>query len=85
MTLEHFSIGSMSTSLQDDYRWANITSDDYSGALYVITFLSLTYTSTTVLARILIRSRVLGIDDGTMVVAQVCSLLSHIPYALLTV
>jgi hypothetical protein len=75
----------MSTSPQNGHRWAGIVSDDYSGALYVVTFLSFTYTSTTVLARVLIKSDVLGIDDGTMVVAQVCSLLSHIPYALLTV
>jgi hypothetical protein len=84
MTLEHFPIDNMSTSPQDGFRWAGITPDDYSGVLYVITFLSLTYTSTTVLARVLIRSIVLGVDDCTMVAAQVCSLLSRISCALLT-
>jgi hypothetical protein len=65
----------MSTSRQDGYRWASVTPDDYSGALYVATFLSFTYTSTTVLARVLIKSNMLGADDGTMVAAQVCLLL----------
>jgi hypothetical protein len=84
MTLKHSPIDNMPTSPQDSFRWAGITPNDYSGALYVITFLSLTYTSMAVLARVLIRSNVLGVDDGTMVVAQVWLLLSRIPCALLT-
>jgi hypothetical protein len=75
----------MSTSPQDGYRWATITPDNYSGALYVVAFLSFTYTSTAVLARVLIKSNMLGIDDNTMVVAQVCLVLVDGQRTLLTV
>jgi hypothetical protein len=75
----------MSDSLQSDYRWASITPDDHSGALYVVMFLNFTYTSTVVMARLLIKSKTLGIDDGTMVIAQVCPLLVYGSRTVLTI
>lgn len=74
----------MSNPLQQGTRWATVTPDDHSGTLYVITFLSFTYTSMTVLTRVLIKRNMLGIDDGTMVVAQVRSLLVSTPSTPLT-
>jgi hypothetical protein len=74
----------MSNSLNEGQRWASVTPDDYSGSLYVVTFLSFTYTSMTVLTRVLIKRNMLGIDDGTMVVAQVGPLLESTPFAPLT-
>ena len=56
------------------YRWADITDDDQSGVLYIVTFLSFTYTSLTFLARIFIKWRVLGLDDAAMLLAQVANL-----------
>lgn len=53
------------------YRWADITDGDQSGVLYIVTFLSFTYTSLTFLARIFIKWRVLGLDDAAMLLAQV--------------
>lgn len=56
------------------YRWADITDGDQSGVLYIVTFLSFTYTSLTFLARIFIKWRVLGLDDAAMLLAQVANL-----------
>ena len=68
----------MSAALPGEYRWARITADDQSGILYIVAFLNLTYTSLTFLARISIKWRMLGLDDGAMLVAQVSSLLYQI-------
>jgi hypothetical protein len=51
-------------------RWASVTPDDHSGTLYVIAFLGFTYTTMTVVTRVFIKRNMLGVDDGTMVVAQ---------------
>ncbi|KAJ6267232.1 hypothetical protein PSV08DRAFT_380835 [Bipolaris maydis] len=57
------------------YRWAHITDDDQSGVLYIVTFLSFTYTSLTFLTRIFIKWRMLGLDDAAMLLAQVADLI----------
>jgi hypothetical protein len=59
--------------MEKGYRWARITPDDHSGILYIITFLGFTYTSMTFLTRLLIKWRMLGLDDVAMLVAQVLS------------
>jgi hypothetical protein len=69
-------MGSMSTSPRDGYRWASIVPVDYSRAIYVIAFLALP--SMAVLARILFRSNVFGVDDGTVVVARLCETAAHL-------
>lgn len=67
------------------YRWAHITDDDQSGVLYIVTFLSFTYTSLTFLTRIFIKWRMLGLDDAAMLLAQVSLLVfASKPYVKLT-
>jgi hypothetical protein len=61
----------MSHPTQSGYRWATVTPTDHSGVVYVFAFLSFTYTSVTILARVLIKRNMLGIDDVAMLVAQV--------------
>ena len=63
----------MSGLPSNGYRWAQITPDDRSGTLYIVNFLGFTYTSLTFLARILIKWRMLGLDDVAMLIAQVRS------------
>jgi hypothetical protein len=68
----------MSVALPGEYRWTRLTADDQSGILYIVTFLSFTYTSLTFLTRVLIKWRMLGLDDAAMLVAQVSSSLYKI-------
>ncbi|KAJ4373523.1 hypothetical protein N0V86_007664 [Didymella sp. IMI 355093] len=56
--------------MDDDYRWARITPDDHSGAVYIVTFISFTYGSLTFLTRLLIKWHLLGLDDLVMLAAQ---------------
>ncbi|KAF1357512.1 hypothetical protein EJ07DRAFT_74596, partial [Lizonia empirigonia] len=60
---------------EDGHRWANITPDDHSGTLYIVTFLGFTYTSLTFLTRVVVKWRVLGLDDVAMLVAQITNLI----------
>jgi hypothetical protein len=64
----------MSTPLEHD-RWATVTPDDSSGALYVVAFLGFTYTTITIATRVFIKRNMLGVDDGTMVVAQAANMI----------
>lgn len=59
------------TTVESGYRWATVTPDDRSGVLYIVAFLSFTYSSLTFLARGFIKWHVLGFDDTAMVLAQV--------------
>jgi hypothetical protein len=52
-------------------RWANVTSDDKSGLLYVVTFVTFTYSVLTFITRCFIKWHVLGLDDAAMCLAQV--------------
>jgi hypothetical protein len=52
-------------------RWQIVTPDDRGGVLYIVVFLSLTYTSITFIARCFIKWRVLGLDDAATCAAQV--------------
>ncbi|KAH7385411.1 hypothetical protein DE146DRAFT_621468 [Phaeosphaeria sp. MPI-PUGE-AT-0046c] len=56
------------------HRWATITPDDRSGVLYIIAFLSFTYSSITFLTRCFIKRHMLGIDDAANALAQVANL-----------
>ncbi|KAF2846507.1 hypothetical protein T440DRAFT_372729, partial [Plenodomus tracheiphilus IPT5] len=53
------------------YRFARVSSDDHRGALYIVTFLTFTYTSITFLTRVFIKWLKLGLDDAAMLAAQV--------------
>lgn len=66
----------MSATGEDGHRWANITPDDHSGTLYIVTFLGFTYTSLTFLTRVIVKWHVLGLDDVAMLVAQVCTIIN---------
>jgi hypothetical protein len=66
--------GMTTPTLDTGYRWATITADDSSGVLYIVAFLSFTYSSLTFIARCFIKWRVLGIDDAAALAAQVCRL-----------
>ena len=57
--------------MESDNRWAHVTADDRSGALYIVTFLGFTYTSITFLVRLLIKWNMLGADDLAMLLAEV--------------
>lgn len=61
----------MSDSLHTGYRWSNITPEDHSGILYIVTFLGFIYTSFAFFTRVVIKWRILGLDDGAMLIAQV--------------
>jgi hypothetical protein len=56
--------------LLNGYRWATVTPDDRSGILYIVVFLSFTYSSITFIARGFIKWLVLGLDDAAALVAQ---------------
>ncbi|KAF2034175.1 hypothetical protein EK21DRAFT_41251, partial [Setomelanomma holmii] len=56
------------------HRWATVTADDRSGILYIVTFLSFTYSSITFITRCFIKWRVFGADDAAALVAQIASL-----------
>jgi hypothetical protein len=64
----------MSNPLEHD-RWATVTPDDHSGTLYVVAFLGFTYTTITIATRVFIKRNMLGVDDGTMVVAQAANII----------
>lgn len=53
------------------YRWATVTANDRGGTLYIIAFLSFTYSSLTFITRCFIKWHVLGLDDAAAFVAQV--------------
>lgn len=57
-------------------RWARIISNDHSGAVYIAAFTGITYGSLTFLTRLLIKWRVLGLDDLAVLAAHVRSLYS---------
>jgi len=57
--------------MEDATRWARVTPDDNSGMLYIVTFIGFTYSGLTFLARLLIKWRLLGLDDLAMTLAQV--------------
>lgn len=63
----------MSEHTEAGHRWATVTPGDRSGILYIITFLSFTYSSITFLTRCLIKRHMLGIDDVANTLAQVSS------------
>jgi hypothetical protein len=52
-------------------RWQVVTPNDRSGVLYIVVFLSFTYSSLTFIARCFIKWRVLGLDDAAICAAQV--------------
>jgi len=56
------------------YRWTAVTPADRSGILYIVTVLGFIYTSIVFATRVVIKWRILGLDDGAMLVAQVSSL-----------
>lgn len=56
---------------ENSNRWANLTPENRSGALYVVAFLTLTYSCCMFLARIYIKWHKSGVDDVAMLVAQV--------------
>lgn len=58
------------------YRWATITPDDHSGVLYITAFLTFTYANLTFITRCFLKYQVFGLDDWTLVIAQVCMLRS---------
>lgn len=57
--------------MDEGHRWARITPNDHSGAVYIVTFIGFTYSSLTFLTRLLIKWHVLGLDDLAMLAAQV--------------
>lgn len=68
--------------MEDSHRWAHVTPNDHSGALYIITFVGFTYGGLTFLTRLMIKWHVLGLDDLAMLVAQVRSryAIQHVPF-----
>lgn len=57
------------------HRWATITPNDHSGAVYIVTFLGFTYTSLTFLTRVFIKWQLLGLDDAAMLIAQATNII----------
>ncbi|KAL5114624.1 putative ATPase [Pleosporales sp. CAS-2024a] len=55
-------------------RWAAVTADDRGGILYIVAFLTFTYSSLTILTRGFIKWHVLGLDDAAAIVAQFASI-----------
>lgn len=53
------------------YRWTTVTADDKRGVIYIVTFLSFTYSVLTLLVRVYIKRRILGLDDGAVFLAKV--------------
>lgn len=61
----------MTEVVPQGHRWAVVTPDDHSGALYVIAFLTFTYSTITCLARYFVKKNILGLDDAVIFFAQV--------------
>jgi hypothetical protein len=59
-----------SDPLNPGYRWATVTPDDRSGILYIVAFLSFTYSGLTFITRCFIKWNVLGLDDAAICIAQ---------------
>ncbi|KAH3906018.1 hypothetical protein HBH56_212200 [Parastagonospora nodorum] len=68
--------------LDTGYRWATVTADDRSGILYIVAFLTFTYSSLTTITRCFIKWHVLGLDDAAALGAQFTSL---VQFALLLI
>lgn len=60
-----------SPPLDTGNRWATVTADDRSGILYIVAFLTFTYSSLTNITRFFIKWHVLGLDDAAALGAQV--------------
>ncbi|KAH8725674.1 hypothetical protein GQ44DRAFT_652357 [Phaeosphaeriaceae sp. PMI808] len=60
--------------LESGYRWATVTPDDRSGAVYIVTFLGFTYSGLAFITRCFIKWNVLGLDDVATLLAQIASL-----------
>jgi hypothetical protein len=61
----------MADVLVPGYRFATVSSDDHGGILYIVAFLTFTYSSITFLTRCAIKWQVFGFDDWATCVAQV--------------
>ena len=58
-------------------RWAVVTPTDRSGILYIVMVLGFIYTNLVLVTRVVIKWRILGLDDGAMLIAQVWSSLCY--------
>ena len=58
-------------------RWAVVTPTDRSGILYIVMVLGFIYTNLVLVTRVVIKWRILGLDDGAMLIAQVSSSLCY--------
>jgi hypothetical protein len=58
-------------------RWTIVTPTDRSGILYIVMVLGFIYTNLVLVTRVVIKWRILGLDDGAMLIAQVSSSLCH--------
>lgn len=58
-------------------RWTIVTPTDRSGILYIVMILGFVYTILVLVTRVVIKWRILGLDDGAMLIAQVSSSLCH--------
>ena len=56
-------------------RWTIVTSTDRSGILYIVLVLGFIYTNLVLVTRFFIKWRILVLDDGAMLIAQVSSFL----------
>jgi hypothetical protein len=54
--------------------WTIVTPTDRSGILYIVMVLGFIYTNLVLVTRVVIKWRILGLDDGAMLIAQVSSL-----------
>jgi hypothetical protein len=57
--------------------WTIVTPTDRSGILYIVMVLGFIYTNLVLFTRVVIKWRILGLDDGAMLIAQVFSSLCH--------
>ena len=58
-------------------RWTIVTPTDRSGVLYIVMVLGFIYTNLVLVTRVVIKWRILGLDDGAMLIAQVSSPLCY--------
>lgn len=58
-------------------RWTIVTPTDRSGVLYIVMVLGFIYTNLVLVTRVVIKWRILGLDDGAMLIAQVSSSLLY--------
>jgi hypothetical protein len=52
-------------------RWTIVAPTDRSGILYIVLVLGFIYTNLVLVTRVLIKWRILGLDDAAMLIAQV--------------